>query len=39
MARDIGEGQRVVDLAVSALKGAEGIKDAKVMETRQRTKR
>lgn len=35
VARDTG----VVDSAVTALKGSEGVKDAKVMETRQRAKR
>jgi len=35
VARDTG----AVDSAVSALKGTEGVKDAKVMETRQRAKR
>jgi len=35
VARDTG----TVDSAVSALKGTEGVKDAKVMETRQRVKR
>lgn len=37
--RDTDGGKEVVDSAVSALKGAEGVKDAKVMETRQRAKR
>jgi len=35
VARDTG----VVDSAVTTLKGSEGVKDAKVMETRQRVKR
>ena len=35
VARDTG----AVDSAISALKGIEGVKDAKVMETRQRAKR
>jgi hypothetical protein len=37
--RDTGEGKQVVDSAVTTLKGSEGVKDAKVMETRQRAKR
>jgi hypothetical protein len=37
VARDTDAG--AVDSAVTALKGSEGVKDAKVMETRQRAKR
>jgi len=39
VSRDTEEGKTAVDSAVDALKGEEGVKDAKVMETRQRTKR
>lgn len=37
--RAVARDTEAVDSAVSVLKGTEGVKDAKVMETRQRVKR
>lgn len=39
IARDTEGGKQVVDSAVTALRGSEGVKNAQVMETRQRAKR